>query len=100
MGFRIVGFSIEPSLFSSFSMIPIPLGEMAILLASYGSKLGLISSGIFGVISSMSVITSIISYFLIKNYERISNLIEKISFISFEIPKISLKFLKLYEKGD
>jgi hypothetical protein len=79
-------------------MIPIPLGEMAILLASYRSKLGLISSGIFGVISSTSVIISIISYFLIKNYERISNLIEKISFISFEIPKISLEFLKLYEK--
>jgi Kef-type K+ transport system membrane component KefB len=91
LGFRIVGFSIKSSVFSSVSMIP--LGEMAILLASYGLKLGLISSGIFGIISSLAVISSVISYFLIKNYERISDLIENIRSLSFKIPKISLDFL-------
>ena len=95
-GFRIVGFSIKSSVFSSVSMIP--LGEMAILLASYGLKLGLISSGIFGVISSLAVITSLISYFLIKNYESISNLIEKIHFISFKVPKMSFDFLNNVKK--
>jgi CPA2 family monovalent cation:H+ antiporter-2 len=80
-GFLIFGYSIRSSLFASSSMVP--LGEISILLASYGAKLGIISTDFFGIISSIVMIPSLASYTLIMFHEKMGKVFEKAFAFSF-----------------
>jgi CPA2 family monovalent cation:H+ antiporter-2 len=82
LGFSLFGYSAYSSFFASSSMVP--LGEISILLASYGAKLGIISTDFFGIISAIVIITSLVSYPLIKYHEKIGNIFEKFFFLPFK----------------
>jgi CPA2 family monovalent cation:H+ antiporter-2 len=75
LGFSLFGYSAYSSFFASSSMVP--LGEISILLASYGAKLGIISTDFFGIVSAIVMITSLASYPLIKLHEKIGKIFEK-----------------------
>jgi len=94
-GFLLFGYSIESSFFASSSMVP--LGEISILLASYGAKLGIISTDFFGIISAIVMITSLASYPLIKYHEKIGKFFENFFVFSFK-PSTSSQFISNFIK--
>jgi CPA2 family monovalent cation:H+ antiporter-2 len=99
LGFSLFGYSAYSSFFASSSMVP--LGEISILLASYGAKLGIISTDFFGIVSAIVMITSLASYPLIKLHEKIGKIFEKIFIFSFKSSVSSqfiYDFVKLTDK--
>jgi CPA2 family monovalent cation:H+ antiporter-2 len=74
-GFLVFGYSLESSVFASTSMLP--LGEISILLASYGAELGILSKDFFGIISALVMITSLASFPLIKIHKKIGQDLER-----------------------
>ena len=95
LGFSLFGYSACSSFFASSSMVP--LGEIPILLASYGAKLGIISTDFFGIVSAIVMITSLASYPFIKLHEKIGKIFEKIFIFSFR-PSISPQFISDFIK--
>jgi CPA2 family monovalent cation:H+ antiporter-2 len=95
LGFSLFGYSAYSSFFASSSMVP--LGEISILLASYGAKLGIISTDFFGIVSAIVMITSLTSYPLIKLHKKIGKIFEKIFVFSFR-PSISPQFISDFIK--
>ena len=55
----------------------LPLGEISILLASYGAELGILSKDFFGIISALVMITSLASFPLIKIHKKIGQDLER-----------------------
>jgi len=74
-GFRIFGYPIESSFFASTSMTS--LGEASILLASYGTSIGIISTDLFSIIPAVVMVTSSASFFLIKFHKEIGRFFER-----------------------
>jgi CPA2 family monovalent cation:H+ antiporter-2 len=69
LGFMMFGYSLESSFFASTAMVPI--GEISILLASYGVDLGILSKDFFGIISAIVMVSSITSFPLLVAHKRI-----------------------------
>jgi len=68
------GYSLESSFFASTAMVPI--GEISILLASYGVDIGIFSKDFFGIISAIVMVSSITSFPLLVAHKRIGEKFE------------------------
>jgi predicted Kef-type K+ transport protein len=68
------GYSLESSFFASTAMVPI--GEISILLASYGVDLGILSKDFLGIISAIVMVSSITSFPLLVAHKRIGEKFE------------------------
>jgi CPA2 family monovalent cation:H+ antiporter-2 len=69
LGFMMFGYSLESSFFASTAMVPI--GEISILLASYGVDIGILSKDFLGIISAIVMVSSITSFPLLVAHKRI-----------------------------
>jgi CPA2 family monovalent cation:H+ antiporter-2 len=74
LGFMMFGYSLESSFFASTAMVPI--GEISILLASYGVDLGILSKDFLGIISAIVMVSSITSFPLLVAHKRIGEKFE------------------------
>jgi CPA2 family monovalent cation:H+ antiporter-2 len=75
LGFLLFGYSFESSIFAGASMVPV--GEVSLLLASLGVKNGIFGSEFMGITSCVVMITSLLSFPLIKSHEKITEQLRK-----------------------
>jgi len=68
-GMLFSGFNLRSSLFGGISMVPV--GEVSLYIALTGLNAGLLTQEFLGITSWCVIITSVASYFLLKNEEKI-----------------------------